>query len=164
MAPASAYYHSPVGWLEITGTNSGIRSMKYLETEPENQGTEQKWLQECVRQLDEYFNGTRRIFNLPLELNGTPFQNQVWNELRRIPFGETISYRDLAGKLGNQGAVRAAGHANGQNPVNIIIPCHRVIGSNGQLTGYGGGLWRKEWLHKFEKSLSLPGLFQEDKY
>lgn len=156
-----AYYQSPVGCIEVTGNSEGISSVKYLEAEPQNKGENPDCLKEAVRQLNEYFLGSRREFDLPIKAHGTDFEIRVWNELRTIPFGTTISYLDLAHKLGNKGAVRAVGHANGKNPVNIITPCHRVIGANGSLTGYGGGLWRKEWLLKFEKSQALPGLFQQ---
>jgi methylated-DNA-[protein]-cysteine S-methyltransferase len=97
-------------------------------------------------QLAEYFSGVRQDFDVPLELRGTDFQQQIWAELRRIPFGETTTYRRLAERIGNPNAVRAVGMANGRNPISIIVPCHRVIGANGKLTGYGGGLERKRFL------------------
>ena len=100
----------------------------------------------CRSQLDEYFGGKRRIFDLKLEPRGTAFQERVWHELLRIPYGETRSYKDIAIDVGNSQAVRAVGMANGRNPISIIIPCHRVIGINGDLVGYGGELWRKQWL------------------
>ena len=107
-----------------------------------------------IKQLDEYFNRKRTVFDLPLDLQGTEFQLRVWNELLKIPFDRTITYKELALKLGNLKAIRAVGTANGANPVSIIIPCHRVIGSDGSLTGYAGGLWRKKWLLEFESSTS----------
>lgn len=103
-------------------------------------------LKETATQLEEYFAGERTDFDLTMELDGTPFQQEVWAELARIPYGETISYGELARRVGSPKASRAVGLANGRNPVSIIVPCHRVIGSNGQLTGYGGGLERKTWL------------------
>ncbi|MFB7914269.1 methylated-DNA--[protein]-cysteine S-methyltransferase [Streptomyces sp. NPDC056061] len=106
---------------------------------------------EAVRQLDAYFAGELRVFDLPLHLDGTPFQRAVWEQLRRIPYGETRSYGELAEFLGKPGASRAVGLANGKNPVGIIVPCHRVIGASGSLTGYGGGLDRKQRLLAFEK-------------
>jgi methylated-DNA-[protein]-cysteine S-methyltransferase len=105
---------------------------------------------EAVRQVQEYFRGERRDFDLPLSSRGTDFQRRVWGELRRIPFGETISYRELARRLGNPAAVRAVGGANGRNPISIVVPCHRVIGANGTLTGYGGGIDRKAHLLALE--------------
>lgn len=101
-------------------------------------------------QLDEYFAGKRTSFDLPLDLQGTEFQLKVWNELLKIPYGKTISYKELSLRLGNLLAIRAAGAANGANPISIIVPCHRVIGSDGSLTGYAGGLWRKKWLLELE--------------
>lgn len=156
-----AYLKSPIGWMEIHGNEEGITAVKYLNDAPTAIAHVSLYLQECIAQLEAYFDGKLRVFDLPLKLKGTDFQLKVWNELQKIPYGVTISYIDLARKHGNAGAVRAVGHANGQNPVNIIVPCHRVIGANGKLTGYGGGLWRKEWLLKHEKSLSLPGLFDQ---
>jgi methylated-DNA-[protein]-cysteine S-methyltransferase len=103
-----------------------------------------------VAQLAEYFAGARRTFNLPLALRGTPFQERVWKMLTEIGFGETWSYGELAKRIGNPQASRAVGLANGANPISIIVPCHRVIGANGTLTGYGGGLERKRWLLSHE--------------
>jgi methylated-DNA-[protein]-cysteine S-methyltransferase len=103
-------------------------------------------LLETIRQLAEYFRGTRRAFDLPLDFHGTDFQKQVWSSLLSIPFGETRSYLDVARAVGNPAAVRAVGAANGRNPISIIAPCHRVIGTNGGLTGFGGGLEAKAWL------------------
>jgi methylated-DNA-[protein]-cysteine S-methyltransferase len=104
------------------------------------------------RQLEEYFAGERRVFDLPVAPPGTPFQQRVWTELQRIGYGETISYAELAARIGRPTAIRAAGAANGANPVSIIIPCHRVIGSDGSLTGYGGGLEAKRRLLELERS------------
>jgi methylated-DNA-[protein]-cysteine S-methyltransferase len=109
--------------------------------------------------LDRYFTGEMGVIDsIPVELNGTPFQQNVWKTLRRIPCGTTISYAELARRIGDPGAVRAVGTANGANPVAVIVPCHRVIGSNGKLTGYGGGLERKQWLLEHEGAYG-PGLF-----
>jgi methylated-DNA-[protein]-cysteine S-methyltransferase len=108
---------------------------------------------ETQKQLEEYFEGRRTSFDLPLDLAGTGFQRAVWAELLRVPFGRTISYRDLSIRIGNVKAIRAVGHANGQNPLPILVPCHRVIGADGSLTGYGGGLWRKKILLSLEKCL-----------
>jgi methylated-DNA-[protein]-cysteine S-methyltransferase len=103
-------------------------------------------LPEAVRQLEEYFAGNRRVFDLPLHLDGTEFQLRVWRALTEIPYGETRSYGELAQYIGNPNASRAVGLANGRNPISILVPCHRVIGADGSLTGYGGGLPRKQWL------------------
>ncbi|MEU7382910.1 MULTISPECIES: methylated-DNA--[protein]-cysteine S-methyltransferase [unclassified Streptomyces] len=110
---------------------------------------------EAVEQLDAYFGGELKEFTVPLRLHGTPFQRSVWDQLRKIPYGETRSYGDLATALGNPGASRAVGLANGKNPVGIIVPCHRVIGTGGSLTGYGGGLPRKQRLLDFERGAAL---------
>jgi AraC family transcriptional regulator of adaptative response/methylated-DNA-[protein]-cysteine methyltransferase len=105
-------------------------------------------------QIDEYFNGSRTIFNIPLHLVGSEFQKRVWNALLQIPFGETRSYKQQSLLLGNEKAIRAVAGANGDNGIAIIVPCHRVIGENGSLTGYGGGLWRKKWLLQHETKYS----------
>lgn len=115
----------------------------------------------CVEQLIQYFNGQRRIFELPLNQAGTPFQQEVWNLLVTIPFGKTISYLDLARKTGDSKATRAVANANGRNNIAIIVPCHRVIGSNKDLVGYAGGLWRKKWLleHEMKVAYGVQTLF-----
>ena len=109
---------------------------------------------QCIEQLIQYFNGERRFFELPLNQEGTPFQKQVWNELASIPFGKTISYLELAIKMGDPKATRAVAAANGKNNIAIIIPCHRVIGADKTLVGYGGGLWRKKWLLEHEMKIA----------
>ena len=103
-------------------------------------------IKNCITQLQEYFSGNRKSFNIPLSFKGTPFQNEVWNELLNIPYGKHISYMDLSKRIENIRAIRAVGTANGSNKICIIVPCHRVIGSNGDMVGYGGDLWRKKWL------------------
>ncbi|MFE7468985.1 methylated-DNA--[protein]-cysteine S-methyltransferase [Streptomyces sp. NPDC057499] len=116
---------------------------------------------ETIRQLDAYYAGELRVFDLPLRLDGTPFQRDVWALLQEIPYGETRSYGELADQLGKPGASRAVGLANGKNPVSIIVPCHRVVGASGSLTGYGGGLERKQRLLAFESGTAVdtPALF-----
>lgn len=109
---------------------------------------------QCVEQLIQYFNGQRRQFELPLNQPGTPFQQEVWGELILIPFGKTISYLELARRTGDTKATRAVASANGKNNIAIIVPCHRVIGSNRELVGYGGGLWRKKWLLELEAKVA----------
>jgi len=113
------------------------------------------FLQDAVRQLRAYFDGALRIFDLPLDMQGTPFQKQVWHELERIPYGETRSYMQIAVAVGAPKAVRAVGAANGANPIPIVVPCHRVIGTSGKLTGYGGGLPLKKRLLELEGALSM---------
>lgn len=147
-----AYYDSPLGFLGISGSEEGVSSVSFIESVPARFATP-KCLGECVHQLDEYFNSGRKEFSLSLNAHGTEFQKRVWSELQRIPYGQTVSYRDIACAIGSSDAVRAVGSANGRNPLSIIVPCHRVIGSDGSLTGYGGGLRRKEWLLNFEHSL-----------
>lgn len=149
-----AYYSSPIGVVEILGTKEGVTSIIFAENERENI-TERvpEVLKDAYNQLDEYFNGKRKVFDLKLFFRGTEFQKKVWLELMNIPCGETLTYRDIANKLNNSNAVRAVGNANGKNPISIVVPCHRVIGTNGKLTGYAGGLERKAWLLKHEKDM-----------
>jgi O-6-methylguanine DNA methyltransferase len=108
-------------------------------------------LERLRAELDAYFRGRLRRFETPLDLRGTPFQKTVWKKLARIRYGETLTYAQLAARAGRPSAVRAAGHANGRNPVSIVVPCHRVVGTDGTLHGYGGGLWRKRWLRALER-------------
>jgi methylated-DNA-[protein]-cysteine S-methyltransferase len=156
----STRIQSPVGILEISGSASGIRSILFINENVEPTEVPE-CLQDCVRQLNEYFEGTRKQFDLVIDPVGTDFQLKVWKQLQTIPFGKTISYLDLARLTGSETNTRAVGNANGKNKINIVVPCHRVIGSNGKLTGYGGGLWRKEILLKLEKGNSMPGLFAQ---
>lgn len=155
----SAYYESEIGWLKITATSEAITSIFFQEeTPPVEPVTGPPVLADCLVQLDEYFKGRREVFSLPLAPAGSRFQQIVWRQLATIPYGQTVSYLDVARAIGNREAVRAVGNANGQNKVAIVFPCHRVIGSNGQLTGYGGGLWRKAWLLQHEARFSGPQL------
>ncbi len=147
----NALYVSPIGPLEVIGTEAGIRLIEFTHRKDIPAGPPAPCLKECFRQLDEYFEGKRRTFSLRLDLRGTPFQKKVWGELLKVPFGRTVAYRDIAEGLGNPRATRAVGGANHRNPVSIVVPCHRVVGADGGLTGYGGGLWRKEWLLAHEK-------------
>ncbi len=154
----TAYYRSPIGILEITGSDSGVSSISFVDDAIDH-GETPVALEDCVSQLDEYFSGKRKEFSLNLDLRGTEFQKRVWRELQKIPFGKTVSYLDIALAVGTSESTRAVGRANGQNPIVIVIPCHRVIGSDGSLTGYGGGLWRKRWLLDFESGTPQPSLF-----
>jgi methylated-DNA-[protein]-cysteine S-methyltransferase len=143
------YVESPVGWVEITAEDKAIVSVLFFDRK-EKKETHSSLTQDCARQMHEYFRSERKRFELPLHLSGTEFQSEVWSELQKIPFGKTISYLELARRLGDEKKIRAAATANGRNPVSILVPCHRVIGSDGSLVGYGGGLWRKKWLLEFE--------------
>jgi methylated-DNA-[protein]-cysteine S-methyltransferase len=154
----SARIKSPVGIIEISGSEKGIRSILFLDNETEPSSVP-SCLNECVNQLHAYFEGKRIYFDLKLDPKGTEFQLKVWDKLQQIPFGKTISYLELARMTGSETNTRAVGNANGKNKINIVVPCHRVIGSNGKLTGYGGGLWRKEILLKLEMGNTMPGLF-----
>lgn len=153
----TTYYHSPVGLLKISGTNDFISEVTFHDTSQKAEGNKKHlppMLINCVEQLIQYFNGERRIFELPLNQPGTAFQQDVWSLLTQIPFGKTISYLDLARQTGDTKATRAVANANGKNNIAIIVPCHRVIGSTGELTGYAGGLWRKKWLLELEAKVA----------
>lgn len=153
----TTYYHSPVGVLTVSGTEDYISEVAFpgrtLLPEGET-GNPPPLLINCVEQLIQYFNGQRRQFELPLHQSGTPFQQEVWGYLQAIPFAKTISYLELARQTGDAKATRAVANANGRNNIAIIIPCHRVIGANKELTGYGGGLPRKKWLLEHEKKVA----------
>ena len=142
---------SPVGRLRIAADNTGICGVN--RTEEALCSPEEPLLADCARQLAEYFSGTRRVFDLPLHPVGTAFRMKVWSELQQIPYGQTITYGELARRVGNARGSRAVGGANHHNPISIIIPCHRVIGADGSLTGYGGGLDMKDALLRLEGSL-----------
>ena len=150
-----AYYESEPGLIEITAGEKGIISI-YFTKKKSNLNSDSKnfpfHLKDCIRQLDEYFKGKRMTFDLPLIIGGTDFQMKVWNELKKIPFGKTASYKDIALKAGSVKSVRAAGNANNKNKIAVIIPCHRVIGSDGKLSGYAGGVKRKKWLLEHERN------------
>lgn len=159
-------YHSPIGKLEINAGTAGIQSILFIEKKEQaipqvipTNSVDQNMpdaLQQCVVQLDEYFLGKRTEFDVPLAPQGTGFQKRVWEALREIPLGQISTYKKIAQNVDLPKGAQAIGGANGQNPISIIVPCHRVIGSNGTLTGYAGGLWRKEWLLQHEK-VKLPG-------
>jgi len=143
------FYLSSIGLLEIRGSEKGIVSISF-SANVDNVIENPACLRDCVNQLHDYFNGKSKSFNLALDLEGSDFQKKVWNEILKIPFGKTKTYNDIAKKLGDKEAVRAVGNAVGKNPLAIVIPCHRVIGSDGKLVGYAGGIWRKKWLLNFE--------------
>lgn len=150
MKTHTAYYASPLGQLRIVCTDEYVQEVTFMNDEVAEQSDEAPLLSRCVQQLDEYFSGNRRIFELPLQQTGTGFQQKVWNLLLQIPFGKTVSYNTLSKQYGDVKAIRAVASANGKNNLAIIVPCHRVIGSNQSLTGYAGGLWRKKWLLEHE--------------
>ncbi|MDY0781576.1 methylated-DNA--[protein]-cysteine S-methyltransferase [Tenacibaculum sp. IB213877] len=148
------YYKSPIGILEIKGDENGIQSILFDDAsttlEVTNEVKIPDSLQNCVSQLDEYFSGERKEFEVKLNPQGTDFQQKVWQELLNIPFNKTRSYLEQTKAIGDIKAIRAVASANGKNPISIIIPCHRIIGSDGSLTGYAGGIWRKKWLLEHE--------------
>lgn len=149
-----AYCESPIGLVEIGGTLSAVLTVDFVDR-PDGAGTGavNPLLEKALLQVREYFAGTRRDFDLETELKGTPFQMKIWKALLAVPYGRTASYKEIAAAVGNPRAGRAVGGANRQNPVPLIIPCHRVIGSDGSMIGYGGkeGIWRKEWLLQHER-------------
>lgn len=151
----TAYYSSPVGTLFIKSIDDTIEEILFINSVKGVKVDEKKidftaepspLLKQCIQQLEEYFRGTRKQFELAIHQDGTEFQKKVWEELLHIPFGATISYLTLSKQIGNAKAIRAVGTCNGKNRLCVIVPCHRVIGSNGDLIGYGGDLWRKKWL------------------
>jgi methylated-DNA-[protein]-cysteine S-methyltransferase len=150
---------SPLGFTKIVGDAYGIASVIVLNSEEKITDIVPDELEDCVMQLREYFKGVRKQFDLKLNPEGTDFQKQVWTLLEQIPYGKTISYLDLSKQLGDVKAIRAVANANGKNPLWIIIPCHRVIGSDGSLTGYAGGLHRKQWLLEHESPYKQQSLF-----
>lgn len=142
----------PIGIIEIKASNEGITSISINE-EIENEEKSNEHTEKAYMQLKEYFEGNRKTFDLVYDIHGTEFREKVWKELINIPFGETISYKELAIRIGNNKAIRAVGGANNKNPLGIVIPCHRVIGADGSLVGYAGGVDKKKWLLDFEKSI-----------
>lgn len=150
---------SPIGDLMLISNGEALTGL-YMDNQKHAERRakavrDEGMLKQALAQLQAYFDGGRREFELPIEPEGTPFQQRVWKDLRKIPFGQTISYGELAKRIGQPTASRAVGLANGQNPISIVVPCHRVIGADGSLTGYGGGIERKRWLLAHEGSGSL---------
>ena len=159
MNSETAYYQSPVGILEIQSNGNAISAIlfvnswkgtKLIEDELNFSKPKSGAIKKCMLQLAEYFAGTRTAFDIDILQSGTHFQQNIWKELCNIPYGRTISYLELSKRIGNVKAIRAVGTANGNNSISIIVPCHRVIGANGDLVGYGGDLWRKKWLLEHE--------------
>ncbi len=154
-----AFIQTPIGIAKLEGDEHGLAVVSVLNNENKTTGIIPEVLEDAVYQLQEYFEGKRTEFSLNLNPQGTDFQKRVWTELENIPYGKTISYLDMSKKLGDVKAIRAAAAANGKNPLWIIVPCHRVIGSDGSLTGYAGGLHRKKWLLEHESPVKQQSLF-----
>lgn len=148
------YIDSPVGWLKVQASNVSILSISFVEERKENSIIQPDIIEQVVQQLNEYFSGKRKLFDIPLNPKGTEFQKMVWKHVSTIKFGQTASYLDIALKTGSAKNTRAVGMANGKNPIPIIIPCHRIIGSNNKLTGYAGGIERKRSLLQLELKYS----------
>ncbi|MBF0105554.1 MAG: methylated-DNA--[protein]-cysteine S-methyltransferase [Deltaproteobacteria bacterium] len=147
----SACYSSPIGMIKITADDTKITELTFVDNDSGLCEYQTPVIKECIKQLDEYFAGKRKVFTLPLLIEGTAFQKNVWSKLSKIPYGKTLSYADIASKINQPKACRAVGMANNKNKIAIILPCHRVIGRDHSLTGYAGGLWRKEWLLQHEQ-------------
>jgi len=150
---------TPLGNTLIEGDHLGVSSISTKDISEAVSTNIPSVLAEAVKQLQEYFEGNRKEFTFPLHIKGTEFQQKVWKSLLEIPFGKTTSYLEQSKKLGNTKAIRAVASANGKNPLSIVVPCHRVIGSNGSLTGFASGLWRKEWLLTHESPSPQQKLF-----
>jgi len=155
----TAYIKTPLGIARLEGDENGLASISVLDGDEKLGDLIPEELEDTVYQLQEYFEGTRTQFSLQLNPQGTDFQKRVWEELQHIPYGKTISYLELSKKLGDIKAIRAVAAANGKNPLWIVVPCHRVIGSDGSLTGYAGGLHRKQWLLEHESPVKQASLF-----
>ena len=156
---ASCVINTPLGFAKLEGDGAGISSLTILNNEAEVSKIIPETLEDAACQIDEYFKGERTQFSLKLNAHGTKFQKRVWNKLLTIPYGKTTSYLELSKKLGDVKAIRAVASANGKNPLWIIVPCHRIIGSVGSLTGYAGGLSRKQWLLEHESPYKQQSLF-----
>lgn len=150
---------SPLGYIKVVGDAFGISQLTILNSEDKETDIIPDELEDCAIQLREYFEGSRSTFDLKLNLQGTDFQKKVWHQLQQIPYGKTLSYLELSKQLGAIKAIRAVANANAKNPIWIVVPCHRVIGTNGKLTGYAGGLNRKRWLLNHENPYKQQTLF-----
>lgn len=155
----TAYYKTPIGTAKIVGDENGISAVTVIDDDIETSTEISENLKDCVQQLEEYFNGSKKEFNLKLNPQGTDFQKRVWKELLLVPYGKTRTYLEQSKQLGDVKAIRAVASANGKNPIWILIPCHRIIGSDGSLTGYAGGIWRKKWLLEHENPSTQQSLF-----
>ncbi len=155
----TVFVHTPLGMTKLVGDEKGLVSITVLNDEKPASDVIPEILEDAVYQLQEYFEGKRESFSLTLNPNGTDFQKKVWNALQDIPYGKTVSYLELSKSLGDVKAIRAVAAANGKNPLWIVVPCHRVIGSDGSLVGYAGGLHRKKWLLNHESPAKQQSLF-----
>jgi len=153
------YINTPIGVCKIKGSQLGVSEISIVDEEEIISTVIPGFLQNCVTQLNEYFKEERKVFDLELDYKGTDFQKTVWESLNSIPYGKTTSYLKQARLLGDEKAIRAVATANGKNPFWIVLPCHRVVGSDGSLTGYAGGIWRKKWLLEHEQGCKQQSLF-----
>jgi methylated-DNA-[protein]-cysteine S-methyltransferase len=158
------YYESPIGLIKIGGTDHYIGELSFVDNKDQLTYGEpgiSELMHQCTEELIEYFHGSRKSFDIPVHQDGTEFQIKVWNELMDISYGKTISYMDLAKRMGDPKVIRAAASTNGKNKIAIMVPCHRVIGSDKSLIGYSGGMWRKKWLlqHEFKIAHGVQTLF-----
>lgn len=155
----TVFINTPLGIAKLEGDEMGLSNITILDSEEKLTDVIPEELEDAVYQINEYFEGKRTQFSLTLNPEGTDFQKKVWKALEQIPYGKTVSYLDLSKTLGETKAIRAVAAANGKNPLWVIVPCHRVIGSDGSLTGYAGGLHRKKWLLKHESPAKQQSLF-----
>jgi len=146
----TSYVQSKIGYLIVVASEQYVQEIRFSDEQPDR-GETNEISTKCVRQLKEYFAGERREFDVPVHALGTEFQVRIWEELMKVPFGQQVTYQELAVKVGDTKMARAVGMASSKNRISIIVPCHRVIGSSGKLTGYAAGLWRKDWLLKHER-------------
>ena len=151
---SSISLETPIGYLIIRGDEKAVHEISFNDDNQNEEGLSNPILAQCKSQLEAYFKKDRSTFNFPILPKGTNFQEEVWQKLLEIPYGKTISYKQLANNLGNIKKIRAAASANGKNPLAIVIPCHRVIGADGSMTGYASGVWRKRWLLEHENAIS----------
>ena len=154
------YYQTPIGWVAISSSKDGLHELKFIHQPKQNELKKTALIKQVIETLDRYFINSNRLFNLPLHFTGTPFQKTIWKLVSSIPSGETRTYSEIASLYGNPQSVRAVGAAIGSNPILILVPCHRVLGRMGALTGYAGGLDRKKWLlehegYPIQKALNL---------
>lgn len=151
--------NSPLGYVSLEGDENGISKISVTSEALVLSEDIPCVFTEAVSQLNDYFDGKRKDFNFKMNPQGTDFQKKVWNELLKVPYGKTASYQEITNCLGDPKAIRAVANANGKNPLWIVVPCHRIIGSDGSLTGYAGGLWRKKWLLEHENPVKQQSLF-----
>lgn len=155
-----AVLKTPIGFIQISGENEKIVGISFYDQEPEVVDTDMPdYISSCRKQLEEYFSGQRTQFDVAISVEGTAFEKKVWKQVSGIPFGEIRTYAEIASKTGNPNATRAVGNTNKKNSIPILVPCHRVVGTGGKLTGFSGGLWRKKWLLEFEKPQRQQTLF-----